>query len=675
MPTLILLLLMVLLPAASASAAGGGFGDGTVIAVDAPMSIAVADFNEDGRADIATVSGTTGRVYMHHGQAGGGFSESASVQVGSSDPSLVVTGDFTSDGDADVAVASNANQKVHILNGLGDGRLIPGDTITLDRHPKAMVVGDFNADGKEDLAIQNEKSGLGSQVSVRLGTGTGTFTTVPAKATTAVALAISDFNSDQKEDLVFGTGGTPAGGILLGAGTGALNAGPDIALPGLAGISRGWAAADFNGDGNQDIAASLYDKAQVSVRLGKGDGTFAGGPDLPVGTKPGALATGDIDADGDQDLLVANNGPGTVTVWRGGGAGDFVSVGELPVGKEPVELALADFDGDGVDDLAVSNAGGAVMVHRGLATPALAGNLLVNGGFEGAHASGAAEEQPDIPGWEATGAITFMRYGVPSHLFTPSPADSPRVGTGGSSYLWGGRSAATGGVTAAAQTVDVSAAGASIDAGMATAHLSAYLGGGLAYNDRMAARADFLGADGVILGSLEIGPVTAQDRHSLTTMLRRAGAAPVPSGARRIRVTLTSTDDDKAYSSATADNVRLTLDAPEVPQPPAAFGADTRVKLALAARRIRPTAPVRVRVTNGNPFEVTGSVRLGRRTARVQLAPNGRAVVKLRLAKKLRRQLVRRHRLSLRLSAVVRDPGGNTRTVRRRSLVRTATRR
>jgi hypothetical protein len=133
MPTLILLLIL-LLPAASASAAGGGFGDGTVIAVDAPMSIAVADFNEDGRADIATVSGTTGRVYMHHGQADGGFSESASVQVGSSDLSLVVTGDFTSDGEADVAVASNANQKVHILNGLGDGRLIPGDTITLDRH-------------------------------------------------------------------------------------------------------------------------------------------------------------------------------------------------------------------------------------------------------------------------------------------------------------------------------------------------------------------------------------------------------------------------------------------------------------------------------------------------------------------------------------------------------------
>ena len=665
MPALILILLVLLLPAASASAAGGGFGDGKVLGVDSPVSTAVADFNEDGRSDIVTVSGTTGYVYVHLGQADGGFTDLPGVQVGSY-LSQAVAGDFTGDGDEDVAVTSLANDKVHILTGLGDGRLLLGTPITLDRHPVAIVVGDVNADGKEDLAIQNRKSGLGSQLSVRLGFGNGTFSKGPDKATNAENLAISDFNSDQKEDLVFGTSGT-SGGILLGAGPAAFTAGADIALPGLAGISRGWAAGDFNGDGHQDIAASLYDKAQVSVRLGKGDGTFGGGPDLPVGTKPGALVIGDVEGDGDQDLVVANYGSGTVTVWRGGGAGDFVSFGELPVGKEPVDLALADFDGDGVDDLAVSNVGGGVTVHRGLATPALAGNLLVNGGFEGPHAGATADTAPDIPGWEETGAITFTRYGAASHLYMPSLTDSPRYGTGGSSFLWGGDSKATEGVTAAAQTVDVSAAGASIDAGRATAQLSAYLGGALAYKDRMSARADFLGVDGAVLGSLAIGPVTAEDRRGLTTMLRRAGAAPVPSGARRIRVTLTSTDEDKAYSSATADNVKLTLDAPPPPPPPSAFGADTGVTLALGARRIKPSAPVRVRVTNRNSFTVTGSVRLGRRTSRVRLAANGRAEVKLRLTPKLRRRLVRRRRLSLRLSAVVRDPAGNTRTVRRRA--------
>jgi hypothetical protein len=79
-------------------------------------------------------------------------------------------------------------------------------------------------------------------------------------------------------------------------------------------------------------------------------------------------------------------------------------------------------------------------------------------------------------------------------------------------------------------------------------------------------------------------------------------------------------------------------------------------------------------VTNRNSFEVTGSVRLGRRSSRVRLVAAGRAVVKLRLTPKLRRRLVRRRRLSLRLSAVVRDPAGNTRTVRRRAALSARTR-
>ena len=43
--------------------------------------------------------------------------------------------------------------------------------------------------------------------------------------------------------------------------------------------------------------------------------------------------------------------------------------------------------------------------------------------------------------------------------------------------------------------------------------------------------------------------------------------------------------------------------------------------------------------------------------------------MKLRLTAKLRRQLVRRHTVRLRFSALVRDPAGNTRTIRKRAAV------
>ena len=153
--------------------------------------------------------------------------------------------------------------------------------------------------------------------------------------------------------------------------------------------------------------------------------------------------------------------------------------------------------------------------------------------------------------------------------------------------------------------------------------------------------------------------------------MRRATAvdgtsAPVPARTRRIRVTLTSHTPDR-WSSASADNVKLTLTTrpPEQPAPPpsrAAFGADTRVTIALAARR----TPVRVRVVNGNAFAVKGTLR----SRHFTVGANGRTTVRPALTKSFRRRLRRKGRIALRLSAVVEDPAGNRRTVRRRVSVR-----
>ena len=197
-----------------------------------------------------------------------------------------------------------------------------------------------------------------------------------------------------------------------------------------------------------------------------------------------------------------------------------------------------------------------------------------------------------------------------------------------------------------------------IDAGRAVASLSAQLGGALVFEDTMTATAEFLDADGVALGVLQAGPVTRQQRRNVTTLQRRAGSARVPVRTRRIRVTLTSRDTDR-WSSAIADNVKLTLATR--PAAPAAgtaraFGADTDVTLRLVARR----APVRVRVTNGNDFAVTGSLR-GRRFS---VAAGARTTVRLPLRKAQRRRLQRKGRLALRLTAVVTDPAGNRRTRR-----------
>ena len=112
-----------------------------------------------------------------------------------------------------------------------------------------------------------------------------------------------------------------------------------------------------------------------------------------------------------------------------------------------------------------------------------------------------------------------------------------------------------------------------------------------------------------------------------------------------------------------------------------AFGARTLVTLRLAARRIPARGPLTIIVANRNGFGVSGKlsgqttrrIALAQRTRRVKLsaktfsvAANARKSVKLKLPKALRRVLRRRGKLSLRLTARVKDPAGNTRTVRKR---------
>jgi hypothetical protein len=111
-----------------------------------------------------------------------------------------------------------------------------------------------------------------------------------------------------------------------------------------------------------------------------------------------------------------------------------------------------------------------------------------------------------------------------------------------------------------------------------------------------------------------------------------------------------------------------------------AFGSRTLVTIALAARRVPASGPLKVRVTNRNDFAVAG--RLAGRTTRpvsavrkrrvklkarsFNVRAHGRRTVKLRLPRSLRRTLKRTGKLSLRLTARVSDPAGNRRNVNRK---------
>jgi hypothetical protein len=117
--------------------------------------------------------------------------------------------------------------------------------------------------------------------------------------------------------------------------------------------------ADFNGDGNQDLAFT-GGSGFVYVFLGNGDGTFQ---PLRRFTSGGAesysIAVGDVNGDGKPDLIVTNvftgQRKGNVSVLLGNGDGTFQPPIKIRGGPTPAQSALADFNGDGKLDMAVAN--------------------------------------------------------------------------------------------------------------------------------------------------------------------------------------------------------------------------------------------------------------------------------------------------------------------------------
>jgi hypothetical protein len=556
----------VLALAPSALAGDGGLTPGQKLSMGQPGSLAVGDFNGDGRPDLAVAAhaeGTTnGLVKVRLADGNGGFTAAPDV-LGGQRPRSVAVADFNADGKDDLAIVNTADRDVSVRLGYGTGEFFYGlpDVDLGGKNPGAIVTGDFNADNREDLAVATADIATGtSAVAIRLNklnNGVTTFVDAPSLPGHVNALAVGDFNGDSIEDLAAGSA-SPAehDRIFLGTGGGAFATPKDIPFPTASVGERALAVGDVDADGGQDLISVHRDAVYLRRGLGSGASTL----DFPLTGQHAAVAIGDLDADGNEDLVIADYDQGAVHVRLGDGDGGFAGGAPILAGSGFTDIAIADFDGDGNDDVALADAvANNVTLLRGTGDPALAGNLLVNGGFEGARSATNPDDAPAVPGWDRTGGMTFIRYGSAAHAFVPSRIASARYATGGNNLLWGGKSASTGGVTAAFQTVDVSAHAPAIDGGASTVELSAWLGGALNVPDTMSVRADFLTASGATLGTVSTGSVTAADRGNLTTLQRRHGEAKVPVGTRRIRVTVTSVDDDKSYSSATADNVKLTL--------------------------------------------------------------------------------------------------------------------
>jgi uncharacterized protein (TIGR03437 family) len=352
----------------------------------APWFVTAADFNRDGKADLAVANYVSNNVTVLLGNGKGGFTPApgSPVSAGSAPWSMAV-GDFNGDGKPDLAVANTESANVTILLGNGAGGFLaaPGSPLAVGTLPTSIVTADFNGDGKADLAVTNVP---GNSVTIWLGIGGGVFAAAPGNpisaGTSPYQLTVADFNGDGKPDLaVAGSNGNIT--VLLGNGSGGFATAPGSPLT-ISGQLSSIVAADFNGDGNVDLAVSNAKTGAVAIFLGDGAGgfTLATGSGFSTGRLPYSLAVGDFNGDGNLDLAVANYQDNDVTVVLGNGAGGFTPAGGSPfaVGVNPYGVAAADFNGDGNADLASANqtsSNVSILLGSSSGTPSIA--AVVNG--------------------------------------------------------------------------------------------------------------------------------------------------------------------------------------------------------------------------------------------------------------------------------------------------------
>ena len=241
-----------------------------------PTAIAVADFNDDGFADLAVVNKNANTVTIFLGNGDETFQTPTTITTGNAPTSIVAQAfNPNAPGIIDLAVTNSADNTLQIFLGNGKGAFTDGVTYNTGVTPVYVASADLDLDGNLDLAVADSgtatsANAVGNSVSVFLGNGDGTFIKPGgtrmdfAAGTTPTSFVIADFNDDGIPDMIVTASGDNAVALLLGAGGGFLNA--PIEVP-VGTTPDAIATADFNGDGLPDVAVSNFGSNNASIIL------------------------------------------------------------------------------------------------------------------------------------------------------------------------------------------------------------------------------------------------------------------------------------------------------------------------------------------------------------------------------------------------------------------------
>jgi hypothetical protein len=273
-----------------------GNGNGTfqkiILFPNGCSATTVGVFSSNGKLDIAGPGTNNTGVAVCMGNGDGTFGNPTIFDSGVAHE-FVLAGQFTGSGNVDLAASDQGG--ISILLGNGNGTFQDGIPTALNSFP-TFVLGDFNNDGNLDIAAVDYPN-----VSVLLGQGNGKFSAPVNTAISATQLYTADMNNDGKLDLVVAgsTNSQPTIAIWLGNGSGGFTNSSTTTVKG--GVQF-LAIADFNLDGNLDVAASAQPWYMLLL-TGDGKGGVSSQTNFLSASTIGGVFAADFDGNKAPDVV------------------------------------------------------------------------------------------------------------------------------------------------------------------------------------------------------------------------------------------------------------------------------------------------------------------------------------------------------------------------------------
>ena len=411
---------------------GGLAWTGSTPSGSSPRGIAAADVNHDGWVDLITANRASSTVNVHLGMASepGSFTSAHSFAAGPGSRAIA-SADFDHDGRTDLATANEfehpwwpAGSVSVLLNStdlVAAGYALRRD-LPFGSRPSPLqtafdfVVADFDRTGGPDLAVQTD-----GEIVVRYDNGV---IVRVADSSNLTHLASADFNRDGLADLMTANGQW----INVYLRTGATGFTRTTGFSFNKSISP-FALGDFTRDGRVDLAAAWIDESTwpqttwVHVAAGNGDGTFRSLGDAPLPSWATGMAVADLNRDGREDLVTSDFSAGGLHVLYGDGAGGWSGSASLQhTGAS--DVAVGDVNEDGRPDIVTTAFESRVVVF--LALP--------EGGFSAPMSHYAVGEC----GWDARGCsfstIDIGDFDADGHLDVLTSAGEVLLGRGDGTF-------------------------------------------------------------------------------------------------------------------------------------------------------------------------------------------------------------------------------------------------